>query len=107
MTKTKDLERRMLINVVEKGEARVAILENGQLEELYVERESQDQLVGNIYKAKVVNVEPSIQAAFVDFGGPRNGFLHVTDVHRSNYQEKAPSGQSSGKSSAGGRLRIA
>ena len=111
MTKKKDLERRMLINVVEKGEARVAILENGQLEELYVERESQDQLVGNIYKAKVVNVEPSIQAAFVEFGGARNGFLHVSDIHRSNYHEKdasvKPAGKSSAKGSGRGRARVA
>jgi ribonuclease E len=55
-------------------------VEDGVLEELYIERTSQDNYVGNIYKGRVVNLEPSIQAAFVDFGVGRNGFLHISDV---------------------------
>ena len=78
----------MLVNVVDVGEMRIAILEDGVLEELYIERASREQLVGNIYKAKVINVEPSIQAAFVDFGAARNGFLHVSDVMPSSYAER-------------------
>src|SRR6058998_3586538 len=70
----------MLINVLQPEECRIAILENGVLEELYVERTSQESYVNNIYKGKIVNIEPSIQAAFVDFGIGRNGFLHVSDV---------------------------
>ena len=61
-------------------ECRIAIVEDGVLEELYVERTGQDSYVGNIYKGVVVNLEPSIQAAFVDFGVGRNGFLHISDV---------------------------
>ncbi|MBI1371168.1 MAG: Rne/Rng family ribonuclease [Phycisphaera sp.] len=71
----------MLINHVHGEESRIAIVEDGKLEELYTERESADLHVGNIYRGKVTNVEPSIQAAFVDFGVERAGFLHITDVH--------------------------
>lgn len=74
------MKKEMLINVAQAEECRIAILENGLLEELYVERTNQESLVGNIYKGKVVNIEPSIQAAFVDFGVGRNGFLHISDV---------------------------
>ena len=56
---------------------------NDRLEELYVERESQENFVGNVYKGKIVNLEPSIQAVFVDFGVGRNGFLHISDVEPS------------------------
>ena len=75
------MAKEMLINTVEGQECRIAILENGRLEELYMERMSSASRVGNIYKGRVTNVEPAIQAAFVDFGSPKNGFLHVSDVH--------------------------
>ncbi|MBM2834628.1 MAG: Cytoplasmic axial filament protein CafA and Ribonuclease, partial [Candidatus Brocadiaceae bacterium] len=71
---------RMLINAVETEECRIAILENNVLEELYIERSSRGQIAGNIYKGKVVNVESSIEAAFIDIGLKKNGFLHVSDV---------------------------
>ncbi|MBX7106094.1 MAG: S1 RNA-binding domain-containing protein, partial [Gemmataceae bacterium] len=74
------MKKEMLINVLQPEECRIAILEDGVLEELYVERTSQESYVGNVYKGKIVNIEPSIQAAFVDFGIGRNGFLHVSDV---------------------------
>src|SRR5262245_31314325 len=74
------MKKEMLINVLQSEECRIAILENGVLEELYVERTSHESYVGNIYKGRIVNIEPSIQAAFVDFGVGRNGFLHVSDV---------------------------
>ncbi|HEY8503952.1 MAG TPA: Rne/Rng family ribonuclease, partial [Gemmataceae bacterium] len=76
----------MLINVLQPEECRIAVIEDGVLEELYVERTSQESLVGNIYKGKIVNIEPSIQAAFVDFGIGRNGFLHVSDVDPAYYR---------------------
>ncbi len=75
------MAREMLINVAESEECRVAVVENGALEELYVERASLGSRVGNIYKGRVVNVESGIQAAFVDVGIGRNGFLHVSDLH--------------------------
>ena len=74
------MKQEMLINVSQPEECRIAIVEDGVLEELYIERTSQDNYVGNIYKGKVVNIEPSIQAAFVDFGVGRNGFLHISDI---------------------------
>ncbi len=74
-------ESHMLINYVPGEECRVAIVEDGKLEELYVEKFAAASRVGNIYVGKVVNVEPAIQAAFVDFGCGENGFLHVTDLH--------------------------
>src|SRR5436305_902316 len=74
------MKKEMLINVMQPEECRIAIIEDGILQELYVERTSQESYVNNIYKGKVVNIEPSIQAAFVDFGIGRNGFLHVSDV---------------------------
>ncbi len=75
------MSREMLINVAEREECRVAVVENGQLEELYVERISLGSRVGNIYKGRVVNIESGIQAAFIDFGVGKNGFLHISDLH--------------------------
>src|SRR5579884_4267512 len=116
------MKKEMLINVLQPEECRIAILEDGVLEELYVERTSHESYVGNVYKGRIVNIEPSIQAAFVDFGVGRNGFLHVSDVEPAYYrhlEEGSDNGQrrgrdrhrgSSGRSSSegrrGGRRRI-
>jgi ribonuclease E len=81
------MKQEMLINVAQPEECRIAILEDGLLEELYIERTSQDNYVGNIYKGVVVNLEPSIQAAFVDFGVGRNGFLHISDVEPQYFRQ--------------------
>ncbi len=75
------MAREMLINVAETEECRIAVVAGSVLEELYVERTGLASHVGNIYKGKVVNVEPGIQAAFVDFGIGKNGFLHISDLH--------------------------
>ncbi|MCI0378096.1 MAG: ribonuclease E/G, partial [Gemmataceae bacterium] len=80
------MKKEMLINVLQPEEIRIAILEDAVLEELYVERTSHESYVGNIYKGRIVNIEPSIQAAFVDFGVGRNGFLHVSDVEPAYYR---------------------
>ena len=72
--------RQMMINVSAGTECRIAILHDNRLEEFFIERESTQSHVGNIYKGRVTNVEPSIQAAFVDFGLEKNGFLHISDV---------------------------
>jgi ribonuclease E len=77
----------MLINVAQAEECRIAIVEDGVLEELYLERTSQHNYVGNIYKGRIVNLEPSIQAAFVDFGVGRNGFLHISDVEPQYFRQ--------------------
>ena len=81
------MKQEMLINVAQAEECRIAIVEDGVLEELYLERTSQHNYVGNIYKGRVVNLEPSIQAAFVDFGVGRNGFLHISDVEPQYFRQ--------------------
>src|SRR5918993_1452735 len=82
------MAKEMLINVSEGEECRIALVDNGRLEELYMERTSSTSHVGNIYKGRVTNVEPSIQAAFVDFGLGRNGFLHISDLMPSYFGRK-------------------
>ncbi len=74
------MSKRMLINVSQQEEARLAVVEGDLLSELYVERTTEEKYLGNIYKGRIANVEQSIQAAFVDFGRDVNGFLHVSDV---------------------------
>ncbi|MDP7029923.1 MAG: Rne/Rng family ribonuclease [Phycisphaerales bacterium] len=71
----------MLVNDSPGEECRVAILRDGRLEDLFTERAATATSVGNIYKAKVSNVEGAIQAAFVDYGQPQRGFLHISDLH--------------------------
>lgn len=73
------MHKEILINV-EPQEKRVAILEDGVLEEFYVERVSIKQIVGNIYKGRVVSVVSGISAAFVDIGLDKNGFLYLRDI---------------------------
>src|SRR5437762_6198151 len=90
------MKKEMLINVLQPEECRIAIVEDGVLEELYVERTSQESYVGNIYKGRIVNIEPSIQAAFVDFGIGRNGFLHVSDVDPAYYRHLESGGEGRG-----------
>ncbi|MHC4187945.1 MAG: ribonuclease E/G [Planctomycetota bacterium] len=92
------MSREMLINVAESEECRVAVVQDGTLEELYVERSSFDNHVGNIYKGRIVNIESAIQAAFVDFGIGKNGFLHISDLHPRYFsQKKAATTENIGK----------
>lgn len=79
--------REMLINVSDPDEVRIALLRDGRLDELYIERAASVSNVGNIYKGRVTNIEPSIQAAFVDFGKPVQGFLHISDLHPNYFPE--------------------
>ena len=75
------LQAEMIINYVPGEECRVAMVEDGKLEELMVEPTDRVSRVGNIYVGRVTNIEPSIQAVFVDFGTEENGFLHISDLH--------------------------
>src|SRR5437762_13859037 len=103
------MKKELLINVLQPEECPIAILEDGVLEELYVGRTSHGSYVGNIYKGRIVNIEPSIQAAFVDFGVGRNGFLHVSDVEPAYYRHLDDNGggrrspRDRGRSDRGGR----
>ena len=78
--------KRMLIDASHPEETRVAIVNRNHLEDFDVEVESRKQLRGNIYLAKVTRVEPSLQAAFVDYGGNRHGFLAFSEIHPDYYQ---------------------
>ena len=80
--------KRMLVNTNDPEEVRIAIVEDGILQELHVELANRESYLGNIYKGKVVNIEPSIGAAFINFGGNRNGFLHASDVVPAYADEK-------------------
>jgi ribonuclease E len=81
--------RRLLINSRESAESRIAVLEGGRLEEYYIERGSLGSTLGNIYKARITNIEKSIGAAFVEFGHSRQGFLHVSDLCMAAVSESA------------------
>ncbi len=81
------MKKEMLINVAQPEESRIAVMEDSRLEELYIERKSVEAYAGNIYRGKIVNLEPSIQAAFVDFGVGRNGFLHISDVEPQYFRQ--------------------
>ncbi|MEE9294474.1 MAG: Rne/Rng family ribonuclease [Phycisphaerae bacterium] len=72
--------REMVINSASGDECRIAILYERKLEEFFIERSSAVSHVGNIYKGRIANVEASIQAAFIDFGLHKHGFLHISDV---------------------------
>ncbi len=74
------MEQKIFINAEDPEEVRIALTEDSVLQGFFIERAATDSYLGNIYKGVVINVEPSIGAAFVDFGGDRNGFLHVSDV---------------------------
>ena len=76
------MSEEILVNVTPR-ETRVAVVENGMLQELHIERGSQRGVVGNIYKGKVQRVMPGMQAAFVDIGLERAAFLHANDIFRS------------------------
>tara|TARA_R110000751_G_scaffold2018_17_gene10148 strand:+ start:235209 stop:237995 length:2787 start_codon:yes stop_codon:yes gene_type:complete len=77
---------RMLIDARHSEETRVAVLKGNRIEEFDFESADHKQIKGNIYLAKVTRVEPSLQAAFVDFGGNRHGFLAFSEIHPDYYQ---------------------
>ncbi|MFM1868005.1 MAG: Ribonuclease, partial [Planctomycetota bacterium] len=78
----------VVVNDIPGEETRIAILEQGKLAQFFTERAATSTNVGSIYKARVVNVEPAIQAAFVDFGEGANGFLHISDLHPKYFPKK-------------------
>jgi len=78
--------KRMLIDATHAEESRVVVIHGNRLEEYDVETSTKKQIKGNIYLAKVTRVEPSLQAAFVDYGGNRHGFLAFSEIHSDYYQ---------------------
>ena len=77
---------KMLIDAAHPEETRVVVVNGNRVEEFDYESANKKQLRGNIYLAKVTRVEPSLQAAFVDYGGNRHGFLAFTEIHPDYYQ---------------------
>ncbi|MBL4597267.1 MAG: Rne/Rng family ribonuclease [Robiginitomaculum sp.] len=80
------MTKRMLIDAAHPEQTRVAIVDGNRVEEFDFESQSKKQLRGNIYLAKITRVEPSLQAAFVDYGGNRHGFLAFNEIHPDYYQ---------------------
>ena len=80
------MSNKMLIDATHPEETRVVVLRGNRVEEFDFESASRKQLRGNIYLAKVTRVEPSLQAAFVDYGGNRHGFLAFSEIHPDYYQ---------------------
>src|SRR5580704_1399511 len=80
------MTRKMLIDAAHPEETRVVVLDGTRVEEFDFESLSRKQLRGNIYLAKVTRVEPSLQAAFVEYGGNRHGFLAFNEIHPDYYQ---------------------
>jgi ribonuclease E len=80
------MTKRMLVDATHGEETRVAVVSGNRLEELDFEIASRRQLKGNIYLAKVIRVEPSLQAAFVEYGGNRHGFLAFSEIHPDYYR---------------------
>ncbi|WP_119678119.1 Rne/Rng family ribonuclease [Indioceanicola profundi] len=80
------MAKRMLVDATHPEETRVVVVNGNKLEELDFEIASRKQLKGNIYLAKVIRVEPSLQAAFVEYGGNRHGFLAFSEIHPDYYR---------------------
>ncbi len=85
--------KRMLINATQPEEMRVALVDGQKLYDLDIESTNRTQKKSNIYKGRVVRIEPSLEAAFVDYGGNRHGFLPLKEISRALFKKKPESGQ--------------
>ena len=75
------MSKKILIDTSSEGEIRVAVTENGKIDDFEIENEKNNAVKGDVYLAKITRVEPSLQAAFVDYGANRHGFLPLTEIH--------------------------
>ena len=80
------MQKKLLIDALHREETRIVLLDKDRVEEFDFESGNKKQLAGNIYLAKVTRVEPSLQAAFLDYGGNRHGFLAFSEIHPDYYQ---------------------
>ena len=80
------MEKKLLIDAAHPEETRVVVAESSQTHDFDFENVGKTQITGNIYLAKVTRVEPSLQAAFLDYGGNRHGFLAFSEIHPDYYQ---------------------
>ncbi|MBF0588431.1 MAG: Rne/Rng family ribonuclease [Magnetococcales bacterium] len=96
------MTKRMLVDASQPEEIRIAVVQDQELMDLEIESAARAQIKGNIYVGRVVRVEPSLQAAFIDFNGGRQGFLSVNDIHPKYYPEESAE-ESRNQRSRGGR----
>ena len=75
------MSKKLLIDSSNNNETRIALVDNNKLEEYEIESSSKNRIKSNVYLAKISRVEASLQAAFVDFGGNRHGFLPFAEIH--------------------------
>tara|TARA_B100001057_G_scaffold485342_1_gene564911 strand:- start:567 stop:2456 length:1890 start_codon:yes stop_codon:yes gene_type:complete len=75
------MSKNILIDTTNTNETRIAVSDNGRLDDFEIEINKQNAVKGDVYLAKIIRIEPSLQAAFVDFGSNRNGFLPLTEIH--------------------------
>ena len=80
------MEKKLLIDAAHPEETRVVVAQSAQTHDFDFENNEKTQITGNIYLAKVTRVEPSLQAAFLDYGGNRHGFLAFSEIHPDYYQ---------------------
>ncbi|MDE0752530.1 MAG: S1 RNA-binding domain-containing protein, partial [Planktomarina sp.] len=80
------MAKKMLIDATHAEETRVVVVDGNKVEEFDFESQNKRQIAGNIYLAKITRVEPSLQAAFIDYGGNRHGFLAFSEIHPDYYQ---------------------
>ncbi len=85
------MKSKILINAVDHEEIRMAKVTDSRLDEFHIESTSREATQGNIYKGVITRIEPSLQAVFVDYGGERNGFLQIHEIH-SDYYQDSPKG---------------
>jgi ribonuclease E len=88
-----NMAKKMLIDATHPEETRVVVVDGTKVEEFDFESLNKRQLAGNIYLAKVTRVEPSLQAAFIDYGGNRHGFLAFSEIHPDYYQIPVADGE--------------
>ncbi|MBC2705323.1 Rne/Rng family ribonuclease [Desulfobacula sp.] len=81
------MTRKILINALDPDENRIAALKDNKLEQFHIETTAKQVTQGNIYKGIVTRVEPSLQAVFVDYGAPKNGFLQKNEIHKDYFQD--------------------
>ncbi len=84
---TKKMTKKILINALDPDENRIATIKDNKLEQFHIETTARTVTQGNIYKGIVIRVEPSLQAVFVDYGAPKNGFLQKNEIHKDYFQD--------------------
>ena len=97
------MSKKILIDTSIGEETRVAVTENGKLDDFEIESNRKIAVKGDVYLAKITRIEPSLQAAFVDFGANRNGFLPLTEIHPDYF--KIPSADQNELSKLNKRLK--